>query len=436
LPVRNDADRVVSPENGTGNTSGNIIIGNSAANVLNGLNGFDTMSGKGGDDTYVVDSTGDVVLESANEGTDLVQSSVTFTLGEHIENLTLTGFSIINGTGNAASNSITGNSRDNVLRGEGGDDSINGGSGNDTMYGGQGNDTYTVAQAGDIVSEEADAGIDLVRTSVTFTLGNNVENLTITSSGTVNGFGNSLANTLIGGSGANRLEGLGGNDFLDGGSGSDTMLGGTGDDIYVVGVSSDVVTESAGEGIDTVQSSITYTLGNDVENLTLTGTAATGTGNGLDNVLIGNGSNNTLNGGGGNDTLDGGSGSDTMNGNAGNDTYFVGAGDTVNESAGNGIDTVKSSMNYTLSTTQELENLTLIGTGNFTGTGNALANQITGNTGNNTLTGNNGADAYIYTAGGGVDTINNSSTDAAQDRLNFTDLARADLTFSRPAMTC
>jgi Ca2+-binding RTX toxin-like protein len=91
------------------------------------------------------------------------------------------------------------------------------------------------------------------------------------------------------------------------------MRGGTGNDTYVAAQTGDVVTENANEGTDTVQSSITYTLGNNVENLTLTGTTAiNGTGNTLDNILIGNSANNTLTGNAGNDILDGGAGSDTI----------------------------------------------------------------------------------------------------------------------------
>ncbi len=95
--------------------------------------------------------------------------------------------------------------------------------------------------------------------------------------------------TLSGLAGNDQLNGGQGHDRLDGGMGTDTMLGGTGNDTYLVDVAGDVVTERANEGTDTVQSSLTYTLGAHVENLTLTGTAnLNGTGNALDNILTGN----------------------------------------------------------------------------------------------------------------------------------------------------
>ena len=268
--------------NGTGNTLNNILIGNSAANVLSGGTGSDTMSGGAGDDAYVVDVAGDVVTELANEGTDTVQSAITYTLGNNVENLTLTGTGAINGTGNALDNILTGNSGANVLTG------------------GAGNDTYVVG-TGDTVTEAASAGTDTVQSTITWTLGANVENLTLTGTGAINGTGNALDNVLIGSSGVN------------------VLTGGAGNDIYVVGTG-DTVTEAASAGTDTVQSAVTWTLGANLENLTLTGSAAiNGTGNTLNNTIAGNSANNTLTGLGGNDTYQygRGGGQDTVIDNSG-----------------------------------------------------------------------------------------------------------------------
>ena len=309
--------------NATGNSLANILIGNSANNTLNGGTGNDRMEGGLGDDTYTVAQAGDIVVENLNEGTDKVNSSITYVLGNDIENLTLTGSSAINGTGNAMNNVLTGNSANNTLTGNAGNDTLNGGSGSDTLIGGIGNDTYVVNVATDVVTENAGEGTDTVNSSVTYTLDNNVENLTLTGTSAIHATGNTLDNILTGNSAANTLTGNAGNDWLDGGAGRDTMRGGTGNDTYVVSVSTDIVTENTNEGTDTVQTSISYMLGANVENLVLTGSGnASATGNALNNQLSGNNANNTLTGNAGNDTLNGGAGNDTLNGGTGNDTYL------------------------------------------------------------------------------------------------------------------
>jgi Ca2+-binding RTX toxin-like protein len=313
--------------NATGNTLNNTLTGNAGNNTLDGGAGADTMVGGAGNDTYVVDNAADITTEAASAGTDLVQSSITWTLATNLENLTLTGTANINGTGNTVANVLTGNAGDNIL---------SGGAGNDTMVGGAGNDTYVVDVATDVVTELAGAGTDTISSSVTITtLAANVENLTLTGTTAINGTGNTLDNVLTGNTANNTLTGGAGNDTLNGGTGSDTLVGGAGNDTYVVDVATDVVTELANEGTDTVQSGVTLTLDTNVENLTLTGTAAiNGTGNTLDNVITGNSGINTLTGAAGNDILNGGAGADALIGGTGNDTYWLGRGfgiDTITE---------------------------------------------------------------------------------------------------------
>lgn len=369
---------------GTGNTLANILTGNGGANTLNGGGGADTMNGGLGNDIYVVDNVGDVVTETG-VGTDEVQSTITFTLGTRFENLTLTGGAAIDGTGNTAANVLTGNGAANTLTGLEGNDTLDGGGGDDTMVGGLGNDTYIVGQSGDVVSEDPGEGTDLVESSIAFTLGANVEKLTLTGAASINGTGNSVANELIGNTG---------NNTLDGKAGADTMKGGLGNDTYVVNNAGDVATELAGEGTDTVQAAVTFTLASQLENLTLTGGGnINGTGNTIVNTLLGNGGNNIL---------DGKLGADTMEGGAGDDTYVVdNAGDLAKEFVGEGTDTVNSSKTFTIA--NHVENLSLTGASNISGTGNVLANILTGNGADNTLSGLGGDDQIV--GGDGDDDI-------------------------------
>ncbi|WP_211253596.1 calcium-binding protein [Alkanindiges illinoisensis] len=309
---------------GTGNSQNNVLTGNSAVNTLTGGAGDDTLNGGAGNDTliggigndtYVVDSTSDVINENANEGTDTIQSSVTRTIDNNVENLTLTGTTAINGTGNALNNIIIGNSAVNILSAGTGDDTLDGGAGNDKLTGGLGNDIYVVDSTSDTVTENANEGTDTIQSSVTRTLDANVENLTLTGTGANSATGNTLNNILLGNSAINTLTGLAGDDYLDGGAGADKLIGGVGNDTYVIDNTGDVITENANEGTDSVQSSITYTLGTNLENLNLTGSSViNGTGNTLANTLKGNTAANTLTGGTGNDTylFDRSSGIDTL----------------------------------------------------------------------------------------------------------------------------
>ncbi len=185
--------------------------------LLHGGAGVDTMRGGAGDDLYIVDNTGDVTTENTNEGTDTIESSVTRTLGNNIENLTLTGSAAINATGNTLNNILIGNSGNNTLDGK---------AGADAMTGGAGNDIYIVDVASDVVKENHNEGGDTVQSAVTYTLGANLENLTLTATTAINGTGNALDNVLNGGSGNNVLDGGAGNDTLNGGAGTDTLKGG------------------------------------------------------------------------------------------------------------------------------------------------------------------------------------------------------------------
>ena len=337
------------------------------------------MTGHSGNDVYVVDNVGDSVVEAGGGGTDTVESSITISaLFAEVENLTLTGGGAINGTGNALGNTITGNS------------------GINTLTGGAGDDIYVVQNATDTVVENAAEGTDRVNSSVTYTISDvDVENLTLTGSGNINGIGNASANTITGNSGDNELSGLGGIDVLSGGDGADTLNGGTGNDALTGGAGADTFVVSAAFDNDTIAdfvvgtdkidltavtpgsfadllaattdvggsavitltggtitltgvleadlsgsdfiglTGITGTIGDD----TLVGTAGADVidgGNGKDTISGLGGADNLI-GGNGIDTLAGGEGADTLTGNNGNDDFYYGAtsegGDTVTDFA-------------------------------------------------------------------------------------------------------
>jgi Ca2+-binding RTX toxin-like protein len=397
--------------NGTGNAADNVLTGNDGNNQLDGAAGADRMVGGLGNDTYIADNAGDVVVEDANAGIDTVLSSVSYTLGANVENLTLTGFGGISGTGNVADNVLTGNAGDNLL---------DGGAGADRMVGGSGDDTYVIDNAGDVVVENASGGIDTVLSGISYTLGANVENLTLTGTGDISATGNAAANILVGNDGDNQL---------DGGVGADRMVGGLGNDIYLIDNVGDVIVEGVNGGIDGVVSSISYALGANLENLTLSGFAnINGTGNAADNSLTGNAGINIL---------DGGVGADRMAGGAGNDTYVVdNAGDVVIENGAAGTDTVRTSLNaYTL--TANVENLAYTGIGAFGGTGNAGANTLTGGAGADTLDGVRNTDGSFDTlvGGAGNDTyLVHSLNDVVTEALGGgTDTVKADVTFKLAA---
>jgi Ca2+-binding RTX toxin-like protein len=240
--------------NGTGNTANNVITGNSANNTLNGGAGNDTMIGGAGDDLYLVDAIGDVVTENLNEGKDSILSYVSYTLGANIEDLSLMGTVAINGIGNTLNNYLFGNDSNNSLTGAAGNDTLSGQAGNDTLVGGAGDDLYFVDAVGDIVTENLNEGKDQILSYVSYTLGANIEDLSLIGTATINGTGNSLNNylsgndgnnILTGGEGNDTLSGRAGNDTLDGGVGIDTLIGGLGNDIYQVDTTTDIISELA-----------------------------------------------------------------------------------------------------------------------------------------------------------------------------------------------
>jgi Ca2+-binding RTX toxin-like protein len=328
---------------------------------------------------------------------------------------------------------IEGFNGDDTLYGFGGDDLLIGGPGIDSMVGGDGDDHYYVDDKGDVVDEKADEGRDHVYSWISYTLGENVEELNLMGDKAINGYGNDADNYIAGNSNKNILKGGGGNDVLIGGGGDDTMIGGVGDDKYYVDDKNDVVTELAGEGTDTVNSSISYTLGNNLEKLFLAlgAGAINGTGNNLSNHIVGNESANVLKGGGGDDVLSGRGGADTMVGGTDNDQYIVtDAATVIVEKAGTTEgwdDTILTYVSYTMA--DNVERMFLHGDGgNIDGFGNHQHNVILGNGSDNQLFGyggddglwgyggndyiEGGAGADILDGGNGIDTLGYASSSA------------------------
>ncbi len=224
----------VSIENARGSFDADTLIGTSAANILEGGNGndlldggagTDTLTGGLGNDSYVVDNRGDRILETSTLSSEIdsVQATLSWNLGANLENLTLLGTHRFSANGNGLDNTLTGNAAGNLL---------NGGRGADTLTGGAGNDTYVVDRASDVIQESGADASDSVRSWVDWTLGANLENLTLLGVKQLSGAGNSLDNRLTGNGAANVLNGGDGNDTLSGASGNDTLTGGAGSDTF------------------------------------------------------------------------------------------------------------------------------------------------------------------------------------------------------------
>jgi parallel beta-helix repeat protein len=292
-----------------GTDQDDTLGGTDGNDTLDGDIGADSMSGGKGNDIYIVDNAFDTVTETdaSPSQIDAVQSSVSWTLGDYVENLTLTGWSSIDGTGNALRNFITGNSGNNVIDGGAGADSLSGGDGSDSYYVDNANDTVIETN-----SDRVSGGIDTVFSSLaTYTLGSNVENLYINSAASANAVGNGLDNLLYAGSGDN---------VLDGRAGVDTVSYANATAGVTLTLSTSAQQNTGGSGLDTLKN---------IENLTASSFADVLSGNSNANVLEGGGGNDSITGGAGDDRLSGGAGTDTLTGGTGADTYVFGSLDDM-----------------------------------------------------------------------------------------------------------
>ncbi len=291
------------------------IRGTVGNDSLKGTVGEDEILGLAGDDRLLGLSGNDRL--DGGEGVDLLKGGF--------------GNDVLDG--GKGDDTLSGGEGVDILKGGEGSDTLDGGKGADQLIGGLGDDTYIVGNVGDLLRERREQGIDTVQSSISYQLTANLENLTLTGTDALNATGNRINNTLTGNgannvlqglSGGDRLFGDAGDDTLDGGLDGDIMSGGLGSDRYIVDNQGDMLTESANQGIDVVEASVDFVLGANFENLTLTGTAISGTGNELSNQITGNASNNTLNGGVGNDELIGGIGNDILTGGEGLDRFTYG----------------------------------------------------------------------------------------------------------------
>lgn len=448
----------------TGNSVANLLLGNKYNNTLSGAEGNDTLdgwfysptyapvvdatkttgndtlNGGTGNDLYRIDATTDIVNEaSTTGGIDTVEfkgavATETYVLRDGVENLTMLG-NLKNGVGNNLNNRIIGDSGINILKGGYGDDYLDGSGGIDNFEGGYGDDTYAVDSIAEVIKEVAGQGLDWVQSATigldlnTPSWGGSIENARLTGTSALNLTGSSANNRMLGNTAINVLEGRGG---------IDTLEGGLGNDIYYVDTTTDALIEVSNESdasgqlkagfVDTIQSSVNFSIASLVnfENISLApgSSATTATGNANNNVIKGNDIANTLYGLDGLDTLDGGAGVDTLVGGKGDDTYRLSNdGDKITEELNAGTDTIEISNTYSLSSTSNVENLTLLGTTAINGTGTAGANTIIGNAATNLLSGLAGSDSLK--GGEGNDTLVGGS---GTDTLDLTEsIAKSDV---------
>lgn len=371
----------------TGTAGNDLILGQSGNDVIHSLAADDVIFDDGGND-----------LIDAGDGQDRVFSG-------------------------ADNDFIDGGKGDDVLYAGQGSDVVFGGDGNDAVFAEEGNDIIFGGSGEDLMA--GGAGNDVLS-------GDDGQDQLFGETGNDALFGRAGDDLLLGMDGADYLDGGDGKDVLDGGQGADTLIGGLGDDTYMLDEQGDSITELADQGVDTIQTSLdSYTLGANLENLSMTAplsslSAKKAVGNALDNLLIGGAGDDQLIGGAGQDELDGAAGADQLIGGSGDDRYLVdNAEDQVLEFAGEGMDTVKAAISFSLS--DQVEQLILTGSADLRGRGNALDNQLIGNSGNNWLDGAAGADRMAGGAGDDVYIVDDAGDSVIENAQQGNDTVRASI---------
>lgn len=428
------------PINITGTDGNDVLTGNYKDNILDGGKGADTMAGGTGNDTYYVDNVGDVVIENANEGMDSVYSSVNYNLSANVENLTLTGTSAINGTGNSLNNNITGNTANNTLTGQSGNDTLTGGKGNDYLNGGSGNNDYifnlgdgndTIVDSGSskitfgsgitknnvkLTANGTDVVVSFTNSSDTILLTNQVTNSNIASISFADGTSltsSDISSALNVGSGTKVPPGGGqvtvGSGTVYAPSGNNNITSNSGNNIIYSGSGNDTISDMNGNNY--------INAGNGNNNITAgygTDTVVAGSGNDVITDMYGN---NSINAGDGNNVITTGYNNDTVTAGAGDDVIvdmygnnYINAGDGNNSiSTGYNNDTVFSGSGNDTINDSYGNNYFSSGAGNDIINAGFNNDTIIGGAGNDTLNGGDGDDVYKFSAGDGKDLVTDSS---------------------------
>jgi Ca2+-binding RTX toxin-like protein len=286
-----------------------------------------------------VGTNGDVVqfmnFNPADALAPTVLQSFVFADGTSLSyaNMLAKGFDIYGTTGNEAlsgtnlDNRIYAGSGNDTLIGTGANDTLVAGAGFDTLIGGAGNETFIINNTADLVQASATAASNSIQSSVSYVMPLNVQNITLTGSDNLIATGNSLNNLMVGNAGSDTLIAGSGDDTLVAGAGIASLVGGSGHDTFVINNAADVIVADPLALSNSIISSVSYVMPNNVQALTLTGSAnLTATGNSLNDVITGNAGNDILYAGSGADTLVAGTGGGAMVGGSGIDTFVFGLG--------------------------------------------------------------------------------------------------------------
>jgi Ca2+-binding RTX toxin-like protein len=399
----------------TGGHANATITANSGNDTLVAGSGIVTMIGGAGNDTFVINNAADQISVATAKTGNVVQTSVSYTLGANLLNLTGIGWNDLVLTGNNLADKLVANDAF---------DTLISGTGITTMVGGSGPDLFVVNNSSDVISLANPNADDRVQSSVTYTLASKLQTLTGIGSASIKLTGNTLADVIT----ANAA-----GDTLVAGTGLATLVGGAGNDTFVINNAADVIQTTAGAGIDTEQTSVSVTLADNITNLTGSGSGAlTLRGNSLNGTITANTGADTLIAGSGNQTLTSGSGIDSMVGGAGNDTFIVNnSADAISVATVNAGNAVKTNVSYVLPA--NLLNLTALGSNAITLTGNALADTLTANSGNDTLISGSGVDTMVGGAGNVTFVVNNSADAISVTTAKTGNVVQSNVDYVLPA---